>query len=96
MSNFTKNDIKILRTITSSNNRQKGNTKLSATSLKEIEQETNFSYQKIRNTILKFLELGYVAEGYPDGRRKTYMLTKEGYLFLDESIKNVWEELINE
>lgn len=96
MDNFTKNDIRILRSITSLNNKLKGNTKLSATSLKEIEDETGFSYQKIRSTILRFLELGYVAEGYPDGRRKTYMLTKKGYLFLDESIKNIREELNNE
>jgi RIO-like serine/threonine protein kinase len=95
MVSFTQNDIRILRAITNSD-RTKGNSKFTATTLKEIEEVTGFSHQKVRSTIIKFLNLGYVQEGFKNGKQKTYMLTKEGYEFLKEAIINILEVISNE
>lgn len=95
MSNFTQNDIRILRAVTDSD-KIKGNSKFMATTLKEIVQTTGFSHQKVRTTIINFLNMGYVQEGFKNGKQKTYMLTKEGYEFIEEAIKNVLEVIDNE
>lgn len=95
MANFTQNDIRILRAITNSD-RTKGNSKFTATTLKEIRETTGFSHQKVRSTIINFLNMGYVQEGFKNGKQKTYMLTKEGYNFIEESIINILEVMENE
>lgn len=74
MLTYTKNDISILRTIKIEN----ATTELISVSIKTIQKDTGLSYVKIRQTLLKFIEDGYVKEGYKKGVAKTYFICKKG------------------
>lgn len=58
----------------------------SGLTLKEITEHENFGY--VGNTFYKkikdFVSLGYIAEGYKDGRAATYYLTASGIKILSD------------
>jgi len=76
---FTENDYKILKSIIDREDDKKGLCKAKGTSIKEIMDKTNLSYKKIRETLGKFIEVGFVTNATNIVKAKTYMLTPSGF-----------------
>ena len=97
MMSLTENEFKILKSILDRDDKKKGLIVINGTSVDEIACKTGLSSKKIRDTLNKFKKMGYVNEGFKRVRLKTYILTKEGVLFLNNIRKNtLGGELINE
>lgn len=97
MDQFTENDFKILKAILDRGDNKKGLSIVTGTTVEEIVVKTNLSSKKIRDTLNKFKEIGYVDEGIKKVRTKTYIMTKEGLLFLKSIRMNIFgEEFKNE
>lgn len=94
MKTFTENDYKILRSITSKNDRAKGLSKINGTTLNEILNSTGLSRSKVRRTISAFIECGFIENGNPKVREKTYILTEKGFMELYNLTKNIFGEEI--
>lgn len=92
MEQFTENDFRILKSILDRGDKKKGLTIVNGTSIEEIVNKTELSDKKVRDTINKFKEVGYVTEGIKKVRTKTYILTKEGFSFLNNIRKNIFGE----
>lgn len=92
MEQFTENDFRILKSILDRGDKKKGLTIVSGTTIEEIVNKTRLSDKKVRDTINKFKEVGYVTEGIKKVRTKTYILTKEGFIFLNNIRKNIFGE----
>ena len=63
--NLNFNDISIFEAIIDRETKR-GLLKSKGTSVKEINEKTNFSLSKIRSTLQKFIKLGWVVEGVKD------------------------------
>lgn len=97
MEGFTENDFKILKSIIDRGDNKKGLTIASGTSIQDIVSKTNLSSKKVRDTIKKCVELGYVQEGLSRVRTKTYILTTNGLAVLKlAKINIIGEEIRNE
>lgn len=70
----SKNDYKIL-SIFSKNG---CTTELKSHTIKYLQEATELSYDKVRNTIQYFIKLGFLKEGARQHRTKTYYITREG------------------
>lgn len=95
MDNFTENDFRILKSILDRGDKKKGLTLACGTTIEEIVNKTELSDKKVRDTINKFKDAGYVSEGIKKVRTKTYILTKEGFLFLKNVRINIFGEDVN-
>ncbi len=87
---FTENDYRILKAIIDRNNEKKGLCKSNGTTIKEIINKTKLSDKKVRLTLKKFEEEGYVCKGLKIIKADSYMLTPRGFEELDESRKNIF------
>lgn len=96
MEQFTENDFKILKSIIDRGDNKKGLTISDGTSISEIVEKTGLSYKKIRETIIRFKEVGYVTEGIKRVRTKTYILTIEGCECLTNIKKNIFGEEVKD
>jgi predicted transcriptional regulator len=85
VSDYTKNDISILRAIKLEN----ATTEMMSVSIKTLQESTQLSYLKIRQTLLKFIKDGYVQEGFKKRTAKTYYITNNGIKKLYEIIGGV-------
>lgn len=92
MEQFTENDFRILKSILDRGDKKKGLTAINGTTVEEIAEKTDLSTKKIRDTLNKFITEGYVTEGIKKVRTKTYLLTKEGFIFLNSVRKNIFGE----
>jgi predicted transcriptional regulator len=90
---FTQNDYKILKAIVDRGDKKKGLCKTEGTTIKELIEKTELSDKKIRNTLVQFLEVGYISEGASIGKARTYILTKEGFMELNSLRKNIFGEV---
>jgi predicted transcriptional regulator len=89
---FTDNDYKILREILDRNNEKKGLCKGNGTSIKEIITKTGLSENKVRQTLKKFTEEGFIEEGITLVRAKTFILTVKGFEELKTLRTNIFGE----
>lgn len=87
---FTENDYKILKAIIDRNNEKKGLCKISGTTIKELVSKTQLSDKKVRLTIAKFLEEGFISEGASIVKAKTYILTQKGFEELNSLRINIF------
>lgn len=85
MQNYTKNDISILRQIY----RRKATTELISVSIKTIHEETGLSIIKIRQTLSKFIEDGFIKKGFKREHAYTFFITKKGIEKLNEILGGV-------
>ena len=92
MEGFTENDFKILKSILNRGDKLKGLSIMNGTTIAEIVEKTGLSDKKVRITIKRFIELGYVTQGLSKVRTKTYLLTKEGLLVIKSIRKNILGE----
>ena len=92
MEQFTENDFRILKSILDRGDKKKGLTAINGTTVEEIAEKTGLSTKKVRDTLNKFIVEGYVTEGIKKVRTKTYLLTKEGFIFLNSVRKNIFGE----
>lgn len=92
MEGFTENDFKILKSIISRGDSRKGLTIATGTSIQEIMDKTGLSSKKVRDTIKKCVEVGYVQEGLSRIRTKTYILTTNGLAVLKSAQINILGE----
>lgn len=77
----------------------KGLSKTTGLTRKELEVLCNVSYSKIRDALETLMEYGYVNLGIAKGREKTYYLTAEGLTELKnvaKSVVDIKEDGINE
>lgn len=93
---YTENDYRILKNIGDKNDNKKGFTKLNATTINEIVDKTELSYNKVRGTLMRFLNDGMVDYGVQKGRTKTYHLTIKGLTVLSSINTDIKEELEDE
>lgn len=91
--NFTENDYRILKSIIDRSSKKKGLSKSEGTSIKELIAKTGLSDKKIRETIKKFIEVGYITHATSIIREKTYMLTPLGFKELNDLRKNIFGEV---
>lgn len=92
MEGFTENDFKILKAILSRGDKLKGLSLMNGTTIAEIVEKTGLSDKKVRTTIKKCVDAGYVTEGLAKVRTKTYLLTKDGLLVIKSIRKNILGE----
>lgn len=90
---FTENDYKILKAIISRNDEKKGLCKSNGTSIQELVEKTQLSDKKVRLTIKKFLDVGFIEEATAIVRKKTYILTQRGFEELNNLRKNIFGEV---
>lgn len=87
---YTENDYKILKAIIDRNNEKKGLCKGSGTSIKEIVDKTELSDKKIRQTLKKFEEDGFITKGLRIVRADTFILTEQGFEELNSLRKTIF------
>lgn len=87
---FTENDYRILKAIIDRNNEKKGLCKSNGTTIKELIDKTKLSDKKVRLTIKKFLECGFITEGASIVKAKTYILTEKGFEELNSLRVNIF------
>lgn len=75
---FTENDYKILKSIMSRGDSLKGLCKAKGTTIKEIVDRVKLSDRKVRVTLKRFEEVGYIARAMKIGRADAFMLTEAG------------------
>lgn len=90
---FTNNDYDILKAIINKNDRTKGLSKVNGTTVKEITEKTTLCDKKIRQTLKKFEEVGFICKAIKQGRAESFMLTEEGFLELKNLNKNIFGEV---
>lgn len=90
---FTDTDYKILKGVIDRNNSLKGMCKSSGTTIKEILDKTKLSDRKIRETLKKFEEAGFVEKAIKQGKADSFMLTEEGFLELQSLRTNIFGEV---
>ncbi|MGL5327953.1 MAG: hypothetical protein ACRDD7_01710 [Peptostreptococcaceae bacterium] len=90
---FTTADYSILKAIIDRNDRLKGMCKANGTTITEIIQKTNLSDKKIRITLKRFEEIGYIGRALKQGKATAYMLTKKGLYELKLTKSNVLGEV---
>ena len=78
MYTYTKNDYAILRAI------RNAKSELISITIKSLQEETKLSTVKIRKTLKLFLNEGYVKQGIPKIKAKTFYITQEGINKLKE------------
>lgn len=92
---FTTADYGILKAIIDRNDRLKGMSKVNGTTISDIIIKTNLSDKKIRATIKKFEQIGYITKALKQGKASSYMITQKG-LYELKSIKcNILGEVDN-
>ena len=89
MHNFTENDYRIMKAILDQNDKDKGRRRDKGTTIVEIEEKTNLSSRKIRDTLKKCIDCGYVVEGIRLIRTKTFLITTDGFNELNSLRKNI-------
>lgn len=90
---FTSMDYKILRAIINKDDRVKGMTRLNGTTIKEIIDKTSACDKKVRQTLKKFEEVGFVCKAIKQGKAVTYMITEEGLMELKSLKMNILGEV---
>lgn len=90
---FTENDYRILISIIDRDNASKGLCKGNGTSIKELVNKTNLSDKKIRLTVKKFIEVGFITEGASIVKQKTYILTPLGFEEMNSLRINIFGEV---
>lgn len=90
---FTDTDYKILKAIIDRNNRLKGMCKSDGTTVKEIISKTKVSDRKVRETLKKFEDVGFVEKAIKQGKADSFMLTAEGFLELKSLKLNIFGEV---
>lgn len=91
---FTTKDYDILKNIMDRNNRIKGLSLGDGTTIQELVDKTQLSEKKVRTTIKKFIEAGYITEALKKERAKSYMLTKVGMAELKKTRINIFDEKV--
>lgn len=89
---FTKKDYEILKAIIDRNNERKGLCKGDGTTIKEIIEKTELSDKKIRQTLKKFEQKGFISKGLKIVKADTYILTQEGFRELNSLRINIFGE----
>lgn len=69
----------------------KGLSKTTGVTRKELEKSTELSYTKIGDALKILIELDFVSMGIAKGREKTYYLTVNGL----EELKSVTQKIVN-
>lgn len=74
MNGYTKKDLSIFEQLI----KNKKINEIKSASYNQIEQMTNLSISKIRQTIKKAIKDGFIKEGVKDGHKKRYYITEKG------------------
>lgn len=90
---FTKNDYNILKAILNRGDNLKGLCKSKGTTIKEILEKTKLSDRKIRVTLKRFEDVGFITRAMKIGKADTYMLTENGILELKSLKMNMFGEV---
>lgn len=90
---FTSKDYEILKAIINRDNRAKGMSKMNGTTIKEIVEKTSLCDKKVRQTIKKFEEIGFICKAIKQGRADSFMLTEEGFVELTSLKQNILGEV---
>lgn len=92
MRSYTKLDYVILKSVIRSNDNTKGVTRANGTTIKEIINITKLSEGKVRTTIARFVEDGFLCFGISEGRTKKYCITEAGIKELEDIYNYNFEE----
>lgn len=90
---FTKNDYDILKAIMNRGDNLKGLCKSKGTTVKEILEKTNLSDRKVRVTLRRFEEVGFIARAMKIGKADAFMLTESGMAELKSLKMNIFGEV---
>lgn len=90
---FTNNDYDVLKSIINRDNRTKGLSKVNGTTVKEITEKTSLCDKKVRQSLKKFEEVGFICKAIKKGRAESFMLTEEGFIELNNLNKNIFGEV---
>lgn len=90
---FTNNDYDILKSIINKDDRTKGLSKVNGTTVKEITEKTSLCDKKVRQSLKKFEEVGFICKAIKKGRAESFMLTEEGFIELKNLNKNIFGEV---
>ncbi|MEX0084144.1 hypothetical protein AB2T90_17095 [Clostridium butyricum] len=85
---LTEKDYRVMSKLLDRKN-NKGLSKLTGLTRKELEVSCNVSYTKVKDALNSLIEYGFVDFGIAKGREKTYYLTQDGLNELREITKNV-------
>lgn len=77
------NDIDIIKAMMDKNT-GRGFSKSYGSTVKDVEEITELSISKIRSSINKFKNMGWIDEGVKDGKTKCYYVTEEGIAGLED------------
>ena len=80
---ITFTDITIIESIMDKK-KKKGFSKSNGTNVNEIKDITGFSLSKIRSSLKKFKDMGWIEEGIKEERVKNYYVTEKGFLGIAE------------
>ena len=84
MCNFNSNDISILRSIMDKTEKR-GISKAKGTTIPQIVEKTNLSVSKVRGSIKRLKEEGWIDDAIKVVNHKSYYVTKKGI----EELKNL-------
>lgn len=87
---FTTKDYEILKAIISRNDDKKGLCKANGTTIKEIIEKTQLSDKKVRVTLKRFEEEGFITKGAKNSKADTFILTEEGFIELKSLRTNIF------
>lgn len=90
---FTTNDYEILKAIINRDDKKKGLCKANGTTVKEIIDKTKLSDRKVRLTLKRFEEVGFITKGAKIAKADTFILTEEGFLELKSLRMNIFGEV---
>lgn len=90
---FTENDYKILKAIMNRGDKLKGLCKSKGTTIKEIVEKVKLSDRKVRVTLKRFEEVGYVTRAMKIGKADAFMLTESGMAELKSLKINIFGEV---
>lgn len=86
---FNNNDISILRSIMDKET-NRGLSKAKGTTIEQISKKTNLSVPKVRSTVKKFKDEGWIDEAIKVVNSKSYYVTQKG---IDE-LKNLSKSVL--
>jgi len=87
---FTTKDYEILKAIINRNDEKKGLCKANGTTIKEIIEKTQLSDKKVRLTLKRFEEEGFITKGVKNAKADTFILTEEGFIELKSLRINIF------
>lgn len=95
---LTEKDYKVMTKILN-RKENKGLSKQTGLTRKELQEATSLSYSKVRDALKSLIEYGFVDVGIAKGKERTYYLTMNGInelKDLSKSVINIREGNINE